>query len=72
VKFSRALTRATNFRSTLKADIRFQPNICRDGPAADVNLLDDLVRAGEQRRWNGETESRRCLEGFRFEASIGP
>jgi hypothetical protein len=45
---------------------------CATASEADVNLLDDLVRAGEQRRWNGEAEGRRCLEAFRFEASIGP
>src|SRR6516162_584339 len=45
-----------------KADIGTQSWKVRFVPKADVNLLDDLVGAGDQRRRNGEAESCRCLE----------
>src|SRR6266566_9194610 len=32
----RLVSASHDVRSTPKADIRFQPNICRDGPAADI------------------------------------
>src|SRR5262249_53184811 len=45
-----------------KADIGTQSRNVRFVPKADVNLLDDLVGAGDQRRRNGEAESCRCRE----------
>ena len=33
-------------RSTQKADIKFQPNICRDGPICDIGLYSITATAG--------------------------
>jgi hypothetical protein len=41
--------RATHFRSTRKADIRFQRHMCRDGPTADIKpLLDHPIGTDEE------------------------
>jgi len=34
----RLVSASRDVRSTPKADIRFQPNICRDGPTTEVGL----------------------------------
>ncbi len=40
-----------------KADIRSAPAHVCFGPEADIaSLIDDLVGAGEQRRWEGKSE----------------